>query len=615
MRMFRKVLFGLWIGLWTTATFAARQPFSVDDLWTWRTATDARISPDGRTIVYVESWNDRAADAPWSNLWLASADGRSRRQWTEGAWRDRSPRWSPDSTRVAWIAGRQGQERVHVRRVDTGAEVTIGGEMRPLSIVWSPEGNWIAFTARTEEAPPAWAPKTILPRLRRPEGGAQIFVAPAGGGMPRQVTKGDFDCVGEPSWMLDQQWIVAARGGNSIDAVRISDGSVKPLATAPGRYRSPVVSPDGGRIAYLVADAVPRSYFIYRVAVMNADGSRPKTLTGSLDRDAAHPHWSSESRTVYFTAEDRGETHVYAARNDGTVRQATKAAERLDGFSLADNGRAASVRWSASEAGDVVTFTVDTVSQSVTAASPNGPLLAEREIGGVERLEYPSDGKSIQARVVKPARFDGAGRYPLLLDIQDDPRAMCGVEFALRAQIFAARGFVVLCANVRGTPGFGEQFGALLPSRLPGDDYDDLMRGVDFLLGKGYIDPKKMMVGGGLLAAWTIGHTDRFAAAVARRPVVNWVTNIAQAPDGMRRAVDWMGSMPWDDPDQYAKRSPIFFAKNFKTPTLIFGPEGDAESQELYFALRARKVNTALAQPGNEASEIETILAWAGQIF
>ena len=148
----------------------------------------------------------------------------------------------------------------------------------------------------------------------------------------------------------------------------------------------------------------------------------------------------------------------------------------------------------------------------------------------METLEYPSDGKSIQARVVKPARFDGAGRYPLLLDIQDDPRAMCGVEFALRAQIFAARGFVVLCANVRGTPGFGEQFGALLPSRLPGDDYDDLMRGVDFLLGKGYIDPKKMMVarraaggvdhrahrpfrgGGGAAAGGELGHQYRAGA-------------------------------------------------------------------------------------------------------
>ena len=300
------------------------------------------------------------------------------------------------------------------------------------------------------------------------------------------------------------------------------------------------------------------------------------------------------------------------ATTERCVRQ-PRPRSGCDGFSLADNGRAASIRWSASEAGDVVTFTVDTVSQPVTAASPNGGLLAEREIGPAEMFEYPSDGKTIQARVVKPARFDSGQRYPLLLDIQDDPRAMCGLEFSLRAQIFAARGFVVLCANARGTPGYGEQFGALLPSRLPGDDYDDLMRGVDFLLAKGYIDPQKLVVSGGLLAAWAIGHTDRFAAAVARRPVVNWATYVSHAPDGMRRAMDWMGSMPWDDPDQYTRRSPIFFAKNFKTPTLILAGEGDAESEELYFALRARKVKAALVRLGDEVTNLETMLAWMGQ--
>ena len=119
---------------------------------------------------------------------------------------------------------------------------------------------------------------------------------------------------------------------------------------------------------------------------MNADGSRARALSGSLDRDAADPQWSSESRTVYFLADDRGATHVYAARNDGTVRQATDKPERLRGFSLADNGRAASVRSSATEGGDVVTFTVDVVSQPVTLAAPNERLLADRDIGPVEEL-------------------------------------------------------------------------------------------------------------------------------------------------------------------------------------------------------------------------------------
>jgi acylaminoacyl-peptidase len=307
---------------------------------------------------------------------------------------------------------------------------------------------------------------------------------------------------------------------------------------------------------------------------------------------------------------------VYAARNDGTVRQVTSAPERLRGFSLADNGRAVSVRSSASEAGDVVTFTVDRVSQAVTLASPNGHLLAEREMGGVEEIHYESGGQTIQGWVVKPAGFDASKKYPLLLDIRDDPRAMYGVDFNLRAQIYAAHGFVVLCVNPRGTPGYGEQFGNLLRSRFPGDDYDDLMRGVDLVVSKGFVDPKRLAVVGGLLAAWTIGHTDRFRAAVARRPVADWVTDIATRPDGEHRARAWMGAMPWEDPDQYWKHSPIFFAQNFKTPTLVLAGDPDPGSDELYFALRARNVDSALVRMGASKKpsewilELDTILAW-----
>ena len=160
---------------------------------------------------------------------------------------------------------------------------------------------------------------------------------------------------------------------------------------------------------------------------------------------------------------------------------------------------------------------------------------------------------------------------------------MCGPQFNLRAQVFAARGYVVLCANPRGAPGYGEAFGNLLRTGLPGDDYDDLMRGVDAALAKGYIDPQRLMVAGGLVAAWAIGHTDRFAAAVARHPIVNWFTDIATAPDGARRAADWMGAMPWDDPDQYMKRSPLFFAGNFRTPTLVLARARDPASRRVVF--------------------------------
>jgi dipeptidyl aminopeptidase/acylaminoacyl peptidase len=341
---------------------------------------------------------------------------------------------------------------------------------------------------------------------------------------------------------------------------------------------------------------------------MNADGSRARALSGSLDRDATAPQWSSESRTVYFLADDHGATHVYAARNDGTVRQITRQAARLRGLSLADNGRAVSVRSSATEGGDVVTFTVDSVSQPVTLASPNEGLLADRSIGPVEELTYSSDGRSIQAWLVEPPGFDPAQKHPLLLDVADDPRRMYDAGFSLRAQIFAAQGFVVLRANPRGVPGYGEEFGHLLRTRYPGDDFDDLMRGVDAAIAKGGIDSQRVGIVGGVTAAWALGHTTRFHRVVARRPIVDWALDLERAAAAMR-------AMPWEDSEQYVKHSPLYFAQNFATPTLILANDGDLQSEQLYLALRARKVEAALARLGSAGTadrvlELEAIAAW-----
>jgi acylaminoacyl-peptidase len=181
---------------------------------------------------------------------------------------------------------------------------------------------------------------------------------------------------------------------------------------------------------------------------------------------------------------------------------------------------------------------------------------------------------------------------------------MYGVEFALRAQILAAGGMIVLRANPRGTPGYGEEFGHLLRSRYPGDDFDDLMRGVDAAIAKGSVDPERVSIAGAVVAAWAIGHTPRFYRAVAQRPIVDWAVDLA-------RAAPAMGALPWEDPEQYVKHSPIFFAQNFRTPTLILAGDSDAGSQQLYDALRTRNVEVALVRAGGDrALELEAILAW-----
>jgi acylaminoacyl-peptidase len=540
---------------------AQRRPWSPADLSPWRTAEDVRIRPDGKWVV----WTERVAGR--SNLWVGSTDGREHRQWVEGGW---SPRWSPDGERIAWISDRG----VRVRKFDGGAETEVAGAYTPQAIAWSAEGDRIAVTGRTESKPeaPAWAPPSIVPHLRGGEAPSRIFVA------GKQISTAN--CDGEASWSLDGKSVIAVCDGVVV-AITVADGSVKRLTKDPGRYESPVVSPDGGRIAYLFTEPKAQTYVIRKLWVMNADGSRARVLSGSLDRDATAPQWSSESRTVYFIADDRGSTHVYAARNDGTVRQVTNKPERLAGFSLADNGRAASVRSSATEGGNVVTFTVDVATQPVTVAEPNGKLLAEREIGAVQPIEWDSDGNRVQGWLTLPPGFDPAGKYPLLVDVQDDPRRMCGGEFSPRAQALAARGIVVLCGNPRGTPGYGEQFGALLKTRNPGDDLDDLVRGVEAVIAKGYVDAQRVTLEGGLVAAWALGHSTRFAKVVARRPVV------------IR-----------------GERSPLVAAESFRTPTLILAPEGDAQAEALWSALGMNHVAREWVRATDVVTELEAVAAW-----
>ena len=249
-------------------------------------------------------------------------------------------------------------------------------------------------------------------------------------------------------------------------------------------------------------------------------------------------------------------------------------------------------------------------SQPVTLAEPNAKLLAEREIAPVKEIAYDSDGNRVQAWLVKPPGWRRAGSIRwwwmsrTILGGCTGSSSRCGRRSWRRA------GFVVLLANPRGAPGYGEQFGHLLRTRYPGDDFDDLMRGVDAAIADGAVDAERLAVVGGVTAAWAIGHTARFRRAVARRPIVDWAVDLTKAGP--------MGALPWEDPDQYLKRSPLFAAQNFRTPTLILAPAGDPQAEQLYRALVARKVTVEWVvadglRPGDKVAELEAIGGWLGQ--
>jgi dipeptidyl aminopeptidase/acylaminoacyl peptidase len=644
--------------------FGAKPGLDTNTIWDIRSVSDPQITKDAKSVIYVLGWSDKMTDQRWTNLWIVSGDGKDERPLTTGAFKDSEPRLSPDGTRLAYLSNRSGKTQIHVRWLDSGQEAQItDAQQSPSNLVWSPDGKWIGYEARVPgkpdwnpkmpEKPPGakWAdPPIIVTKLRWRENGvgliqpgySQIFAIPSTGGTPKQVSSGDYNHNGTFAWSGDGKWIYASTNripdaeysleGGDIYAYSVDDGSVKQLTTRKGPDSDPVPSPGGKKIAYIGHDWKFQSYTVNHLYVMDSDGKNTKNLTASLDRDVRGPHWSWDGKTLYFLVDDRGNTQLYSADPEsGEVKAVTSGVQQLGEFSLANNLMAATVRTTPTEPGDITMVPVYKQGPAIKLTHVNDSLISQYQLGAVEELTYDSfDGKNMQGWIIKPPNFDSSKKYPFILDIHGGPHAMYGVGFQHELQIQAARGYVVLYLNPRGSTGYGEEFGNIIHTKYPGDDFTDLMKGVDQMITKGYIDPKKLCVtggsGGGLLTAWIIGHTDRFAAAVSQYPVTNWITQAGTADGGYVHSALWLKAFPWEQPQQFLEHSPIYYAKNFKTPTMVITGEADlrtpiAESEELYFALKAQKIPAVLVRVPDEfhgirgrnshyIEKIEHIMAW-----
>lgn len=262
----------------------------------------------------------------------------------------------------------------------------------------------------------------------------------------------------------------------------------------------------------------------------------------------------------------------------------------------------------------------------------NDDLFSFRNVAEVEELWWESsfDQRKIQGWLVKPPNYDPSKKYPLILEIHGGPFSSYGSVFSAEIQLYAAQGYLVLYTNPRGSTSYGEEFGNLIHHDYPNHDYDDLMSGVDEVIKKGIVDENNMFVtggsGGGVLSAWIVGKTDRFAAAVVAKPVINWYSFVLYA-DGVGFFYKyWFPNKPWEDPSSYLKRSPLSYVGNISTPTMLLTGEEDyrtpiAESEQFYAALKLEKVETAMVRipgashgiankPSNLIAKIASVLAW-----
>ncbi len=609
----------------------------------WEDVRDPQLSPTSGEIIYTRRWVDKMTDRWESSLWILNGDGTKHRFLIDGS----SPRWSPDGTRIAFLAdGEPGGKQIFVRWMDSEGAVSQITRLieTPSDIAWSPDGRFLAFRMRVPPEQPTdalweidlpeppegatWTEEPrIIERIRHrqdrtgflEEGFQQIFIVTADGGTPRQITRGDFEH-GAPQWMPDGRTLVfdSMRVENAdyqwreseIYAVDKDSKQVRQLTDRRGPDRGPVVSPSGEHIAYTGYDETRDDYIDSSLYVMNRDGSNPRLLTASLDRTPEELHWAADGSGVYFSVESDGRMNLYFAPLAGDAKQVTQGMHFLTVTDMNASGRAVGVLSSPNEPRDVVAFDVEAPGEIRQLTFVNDDVLAGVKLGEVEEIEYTSVGElRIQGWIVKPPDFDASRKYPMILAIHGGPHAMYDVELDFAWQNQAANGYVVLYTNPRGSSGYGSAFGNAIQYAYPGDDFHDLMAGVDTVIGRGYIDERNLFVygcsGGGVLTAWVVGHTDRFAAASSNCPVINWLSFVGNVDGNPLRWYADFEKLPWEDPSEHLRRSPLMSVGNVTTPTMLMTGVNDmrtpiSQTQEFYQALKVRKVPTAMIRMNDE---------------
>lgn len=603
--------------------------------------SNASISPDGKHIVFTRTWVDKVKDQYNSNIWIIDSDGTRVRELTSGNWRDSSPVWSPDGKRIAFMSDRDETNQLHVLWVDTREVAQLTRlQQAPGNVRWSPDGKSIAFTAFEPDSDPIlavklperprgaqWArPATIVNRLSWaadgrgpvPMGYTHVYVVDSIlGGTPRQITSGKYNHTA-PEWSADGKTVYISgirkpeaeylKGDSEIYAIDVQSLDVKALTDRKGPDGGPQVSPNGRWIAYTGYDEKNYTSHLSSLYLMDKDGGQKKLWAGNLPSSPSNITWATDGSGVYYNMQEKGSSNIYFASTDGKVRKVTDGVHIFNGFSMSDKGQFATVKTSFKDPGVLVTFSAQNPASLKELVDVNEDVLSNLQLGDAEELWFTAkDGGKAQGWLIKPANFDPSKKYPMVLWIHGGPWSMYSVGFNWAFQNFSASGYGVLYTNPRGSTGYGQDFVNGIQYSYPGKDYDDLMAGVDAAIAKGWIDDKNLFVcggsGGGVLTAWIVGHTDRFAGAVSMRPVINWHSFV-----GTTDGSSWYHQFekyPWEDPMQYAVRSPLHYVANVKTPTMVMTGEADlrtpmTQSEEYYRALKMLKKETLLVRMPDE---------------
>ena len=604
---------------------------------------DAQISPDGARIVYTRQRANKLEDRWEAGLWIVNADGSQNRFLTRGA----TPRWSPDGKRILFIAegSEPGRNQIFVRWIDVDGPATqvTHATDRLGDAHWSPDGQSIAFTMFVPDKPqwsislpaePTGAHWTPAPRIvdslhyRQDQvgyldsGTTHLFVIPSDGGAIRQLTSGRWSVgAGELrgpvalDWTPDGKSIVieASRDfdgdheyqRSQILVVVVASLAVRDLVSKPGAWGRPLVSPDGRNVAFTGFAASRKSHSVADLYVVPLAGGEMRKISGAFDRDPGSMKWASDGSGVFFDANDRGARNVQFASLAGGVKAVTTGVHLLTFDSMSRDLVAAGTSSDWDHPAEVVRYSLRKPGELTRLTHVNDALMAGKQLGKTQEMNWTSTGDTkVQGWYVTPPGFDPSKKYPLILEIHGGPYGDYTVGFSYMWHNFAANNFVVLYLNPRGSTGYGHEFSDGIDHNYPGPDYDDLMSGVDALVAKGFIQTSQMYVsgcsGGGVLSSWVTSHTDRFAAAAVRCPVIDWLS-MAGHTDVPLFTYSFFHKPFWEDPSDWLAHSSLMHVGKVTTPTLLMTGVLDRrtpmpQTEEYFSALKFRGVPTRLLQ-------------------
>ena len=640
------------------------------DIFSLEWAVNPQISPDASKIIYKRSGFDIMNDTSKGNLWILNTDGTSHRKLTSREVNESKATWSPNGNRIAFVSNTKEGSEIYMYWVLTGQIAKLSQlEMSPGNITWSPDGKLIAFTMFKSEKLPVvikmpqkpkganWAkPARITNRLKHEADGrgylkpgfTHIYTIPSQGGTPEQITSGNYNHTGTLSFSPDSKSIYFSANrvedweydfrNSEVYNVDIYTKLIKVLTSQKGPDFSPKVSPNGKKIAFLGFKDNVQTHQNRVLYLMNSSGKNRTTISGNFDNSISNIVWDSSGNGLYCTYDEKGNSKVAYISLGGKV---TKLADNLGGttigrpyasgsFSVAKNGTIVYTHTRPEYPSELAVIKNKKSSKLIT--NLNEDLLSRRVLGKTEEVWYTSsfDGRKIQGWLVKPPFYDSKKKYPLLVENHGGPILNYGDRFTSEIQLYAAGGYVVFYPNPRGSTSYGEEFANLLYNNYPGQDYNDVMDGVDYLVKKGIVDNNKLFVtggsAGGIMTAWMIGKNKRFKAAVVVKPVMNWISKTLVADNYFGYANSRYPGQPWENFETYWKFSPLSLVGNISTPTMVMVGMDDlrtppSEAKQLYHALKLRKIETVLVEipgashgiakkPSNLISKVAHVLAW-----